>query len=104
MNPVVVYTLLRLTLFVLALSVLYFTGARGVLAIVLAAVVSLVLSYLLLGRQREAMAERIARRVQERKDFPIGTATEDTEYEDAVDDELRREHGEDGIEPRRPTD
>jgi len=98
------YTLMRLGLFVLALAILYFTGARGFLAIVLAAVVSFVLSYLLLGRQREAMATRIAQRVQDRKDFPVRTVEEDAAYEDAVDDAMRSERGENGIEPTRPTD
>ncbi len=94
MNPVFVYTLLRLGLFVIALAVLYAVGARGFLAIVLALVVSLVLSYLLLGRQREAVAERIAQRIADRKQFPVGKAEDDAAYEDAVDDAVRHERGE----------
>jgi len=89
------YTLLRLGLFVVVLVLLYAVNARGLLAVILAAVISLALSYLLLGRQRQAMAERIVKRVEERKAFPVGKAEDDDAFEDAIDDAARKERGED---------
>ena len=94
-NPVAMYTLLRLGLFVAVLLLLYLMNARGLVAVILAAVISLALSYLLLGRQREAMATRLAKRVEEHKAFPIGKAEDDIAFEDALDDATRKEQGED---------
>lgn len=100
MNPVAKYTLLRLGLFVAALAVLYALGGDGWLVLLLAAVISLGLSYLLLRRQREEMAEQIADRIQERHLRTSGGPKEDAAYEDAVVEEaLRRERGGDAGTP-----
>lgn len=102
MNPVAKYTLLRLGLFVAALAVLYALGGDGWLVLLLAAVISLALSYVLLRRQREEMAEEIAERVRERHHPRVagGGPAEDAAYEDAiVEDTLRRERGGDAGTP-----
>ena len=66
------YTALRLGIFVLCLVVARAVGAVGWLALLIAAVVSVLLSLLLLRRQREQMAlalqQRVDRRVRAKQD------------------------------------
>lgn len=66
MRPVLIYSVLRLGLFGLAFVGMLALGARGVLAALLAAIVSLGLSFVLLRTQRDqvalAVVERRARR------------------------------------------
>jgi uncharacterized protein DUF4229 len=90
------YSVMRLALFVVSLIGLYALGVReSILLLVLAAGVSLALSYLLLTKQRDeltrAIQERTSRRLddaQQRRGF--GAA--DAEAEDtAVDGEHRSE-------------
>ena len=66
MNPYVSYTVLRLGVFVAAFVVLSALGARSWLALGLAALVSVLLSLVLLCRQREAMALDLQRRIDRR--------------------------------------
>ena len=84
------YTVLRLALFGAALGLLALAGARGILLVALTVVVSLALSYLLLRRQRDALAAAIAARVEARPHHRGGV---DEAAEDAAD-EARRAHGE----------
>jgi hypothetical protein len=84
------YTLLRLGLFAAALVLLALAGARGVLLLVLGVVISLALSYLLLARQRDAVARAIAERVEARAaDHRPGSDGSDEAVEDAADDARR---------------
>ncbi|WP_432482396.1 DUF4229 domain-containing protein [Kineococcus esterisolvens] len=66
MGPALKYTVMRLGIFVLCLVVLSALGARGWLALAVAAVLSVLLSLLLLRRQREEMAARLQQRVEGR--------------------------------------
>ena len=68
MNPVAKYTLARLTLFVAVLALLSLAGAGRVTAVIGAAVISMLLSYLVLRGLRDQVAERVAGRVQRRLD------------------------------------
>lgn len=61
--PLLVYTVLRLGLFVVVLGVIALFGARGLLLLLLSAVVSLALSYVLLRGPRERLAQQVAERV-----------------------------------------
>jgi uncharacterized membrane protein YraQ (UPF0718 family) len=84
--PLVRYTVLRLVLFVASLALLWLVGVRrSVLLLVLAALVSMALSYLLLRRQRDEVARALADRVGER--LPVGRAMSglaaDADAEDA---------------------
>lgn len=87
MLPVLRYSLLRFALFTACLGVLYLAGARGLLDLVLAAAVSLALSYVLLAGPRrqvsELLAERTTRRAAPRGRFARGIA-EDAALEDAA--------------------
>jgi hypothetical protein len=62
MRATLSYTTLRLAIFVVSLVLLYLVGARGILLLAVAAVLSAAVSFVLLARQREAMAGNIARR------------------------------------------
>lgn len=68
MNPVVTYTIARLGLFVLALAVFALAGAGRLTAVIGAAVVSMLVSYLALRGLRDQVADRVAGRVQRRLD------------------------------------
>jgi hypothetical protein len=61
------YTLLRLALFAVVLAGLAAAGARGLLLLALSLASSMALSYLLLRRQRDALATAIAERAEQRR-------------------------------------
>ncbi len=63
MRATLLYTLLRLGIFAVALGVLYLVGARGIVLLGVSAVISAALSYVILSRQREAMAGSISGRI-----------------------------------------
>jgi uncharacterized membrane protein len=85
------YTSARILMLVVALVVLYFAGARGFLLLALAFVVSALASYVLLSRQREAMAGALNRRLTKATGKVTGKAAEFRERLDegaaAEDDE-----------------
>ncbi len=56
------YTALRLGLFVVAFGLLYLAGARSILLLALAILISGVVSYFVLSPQRNAMSGAIAHR------------------------------------------
>lgn len=87
-----IYTLLRLALFGAAFGLLYLAGLRGWLLPIVAVVVALAVSYLTLGRPRDAatrwMAGRAERRAAERAAAP--KIDPDAAHEDAqLDEKLR---------------
>lgn len=63
MRATLSYTTLRLGIFVVSLVLLYLVGARGILLLGIAAVLSAAASFILLARQREAMAGTISQRI-----------------------------------------
>jgi hypothetical protein len=63
MRATVAYTTARILLFVAATGLIYLAGARGLLLLGLALVVSGAASYILLSRQRDAMAGALSRRL-----------------------------------------
>ena len=81
------YTAARLALFGLALGALFLLGARSWLLFLLALVLSGLVSYVLLSRQRDAMATVVSGRLQRlRREIDTGAASED-----ALDEQHRRE-------------
>ena len=86
MSPFLKYTVLRLGLFVMSLGVLSIF-ARGWLLLLLAALVSLVLSYVLLGRYRDEMTASVSSRVEARHSGRMsrGLAEDDAAEDQAVD-------------------
>lgn len=92
MIPLLKYSVLRLALFVAAMGLLSLVGIRALLPnLLLAGVVSLLLSYLLLRRPREELSRQIADRVSGRlssgpsRRKPLGL-DDDSEAEDAAID------------------
>lgn len=81
MRSTIAYTCARILLFVAAAGVLYVVGARGLLLLGLALLVSGIASYVLLSRQRDAMSGAIAARLQGlrglRSRLDAGTRAED---------------------------
>lgn len=78
MRATLLYTLMRLGFFAVALGVLYLVGARGIVLLVVAAVASAALSFVILARQREAMAGSISTRITRvRERLDEGTRAED---------------------------
>jgi len=78
MRATVFYTISRILLFAVALLLLHLAGARGLLLVGLALLVSGILSYVVLSRQREAMAGTLATRLRSlRTRIDEGARTED---------------------------
>ncbi|WP_432498920.1 DUF4229 domain-containing protein [Kineococcus gypseus] len=92
MGATLKYTVMRLGVFVLSLAVAAGLGARGWLALLIAAVVSVLLSLVLLRRQREEMAARLQQhvdgRVQARQagTRPRSRFARDVEADNAAED------------------
>jgi hypothetical protein len=80
MRATLAYTAARILLFAAVAGLLYLAGARGLLLIALALVVSGVASYIVLSRMRDAMAGAISRRIESvRSRIDDGTRAEDNE-------------------------
>ena len=91
MRNAMFYTVSRLLLFIVVLLVLDLAGARGLLLIALALLISGLLSYVLLSRQRNSMASSLSGRLGARtrrgpsfrERLNEGTRAEDTDNESA---------------------
>jgi len=93
--PVVLYSLLRIALFLAATGVLWWAGMRSWLAPLLAAVIAFALSYVLLPRQRDAAARELARRADARRTggAPGSRQRADDDAEDAeAEQSAARDH------------
>ena len=78
MRSVIVYTAARLALFGATAGVLYLAGARGFLLLALAILISGIVSFVLLSRQRDAISAAVSERVAYlRQSFAEGAARED---------------------------
>jgi hypothetical protein len=62
MRPVLAYSLARLGLFLAALLLLYLIGARGLLLVALALLVSGIISFVVLSTHRDAMSSSLSGR------------------------------------------
>ena len=80
MRATFTYSLARILLFVATLGILYLVGARGLLLIAAALVISGIISFVVLSRQRDAMSGAIASRIGGfRHRLDEGTRAEDDE-------------------------
>jgi hypothetical protein len=78
MRATLAYTSARILLFIAALGVLYLAGARRFLLVGLALVVSGIVSFVVLSRQRDAMSGALVFRLRQfRSRLDEGTRTED---------------------------
>jgi membrane protein implicated in regulation of membrane protease activity len=89
--PLLKYTVLRLALFIGAIWALTLLGASPLVALIGAAVVSFLLSYLLLRGPREQLAEQIAGRIERRRTRGPSAVDQDAAIEDAVADRAAAE-------------
>jgi low affinity Fe/Cu permease len=88
-SPVVLYTASRIAIFVACLGLLYVFGMHGILLIAVGFVVSGLLSFVLLNRQRDAMSAAVTERAARmRQRFDERLTAEDLDDE-AVDDPAR---------------
>lgn len=85
--PLVIYTLLRLGLFAVALVGLVLAGVGGWLAVLLAVVIAWAAAYLLLTRQRDDAVRWMAERSQRRKAAGV-------RFSRGVEDDARAEDAE----------
>ena len=94
-SPFVVYTSARLVLFIVAATVLALLGMQGIGLLMVALVVSGLLSYVLLSRLRDAVSEVVVARTRPGKGTFRGLSglrqrlEERTTAEDAADDARR---------------
>jgi hypothetical protein len=64
MRPTLAYTSARILLFLAAMGLLYLIGARGLLLVALALLISGVVSFVVLSRQRDAMSGALTSRLR----------------------------------------
>lgn len=80
MRATLAYTTARILLFAAAAGLIYLAGARGVLLLALALLASGAASYILLSRQRDAMAGALFNRVRSlRTRIDAGAKAEDND-------------------------
>ncbi len=78
MRATLAYSSARILLFAVTLGLLYLVGARGVLLVGLALVVSGIISFVVLSPQRDAMSGAITSRISHfRRRLDEGTRAED---------------------------
>jgi hypothetical protein len=78
MRATLAYTSARILLFVAALVLLYLAGARGALLLGLAIVISGVISFIVLSRQRDQMSGALTTRLRDwRSRLDEGARAED---------------------------
>jgi hypothetical protein len=80
MRSVLIYSLSRLALFAATTGVLFLVGARGFLLLGLAILISGVISFVLLSRQRDAVSNSVTERAGRIRDnLAEGAAREDND-------------------------
>jgi Mn2+/Fe2+ NRAMP family transporter len=78
MHATFAYTTARILLFAVMLGLLYLVGARGLLLFGLALLISGIVSFIVLSRQRDAMSGAITSRISNfRQRLDEGTRAED---------------------------
>jgi hypothetical protein len=78
MRATLAYTTARILLFFAAVFLLYFIGARGILLVGLALVISGIVSFVVLSRQRDMMSGALMSRFRQvREGIDAGARAED---------------------------
>ncbi|GAA4620940.1 hypothetical protein GCM10023196_006880 [Actinoallomurus vinaceus] len=100
MRSVFLYTLARLALFGATAGVLFLAGARGFLLLALAVLISGIVSFVLLSRQRDAISSSVTRRAARmRQSLAEGAAREDVDEEDTASSAQQPGRADDDPEP-----
>jgi len=80
MRATMSYTVLRLLLFFAAILVLYWVGVGGIMLVALAAVISALISFVVLSRFRDSMSASLTSRMSRfRQRLDEGTRSEDAD-------------------------
>ena len=80
MRATMSYTILRLLLFFAVLLILYWFGIGGIMLVALAAVISALISYVVLSRLRDSMSISLTGRLgRVRQRLDDGASSEDTD-------------------------
>jgi Mn2+/Fe2+ NRAMP family transporter len=87
MRTTLAYTSARILLFVVGVVLLYLVGARGILLLGLALVVSGIASFVLLSKQRDAMSGALAARLRNRREATTSLRSRLDEGARAEDDD-----------------
>ncbi|MGN6406670.1 DUF4229 domain-containing protein [Sinomonas sp.] len=94
------YSLVRAALFVVPFVIFLLLGIGGVLSAVYAVIIGFAVSFLFLGRQRNAAATEVGDVFGGRKKVRTSREEEDAEAEDSIDEAQRREDDESDDEQR----
>ena len=87
MRTTLAYTSARILLLVVSIILLYLIGARGLLLLALACVVSGIASFVLLSRQRDVMSSALVKRISNGRRRAAGFRARIEEGARAEDDE-----------------
>jgi cell division protein FtsW (lipid II flippase) len=87
MRATLAYTSARILLLIVSLILLYLAGARGLLLLALAFVVSGIVSFVLLSRQRDVMSGALIRRMKNGRERVTSFRTRLEEGARAEDDD-----------------
>ena len=87
MRTTLAYTSARILLLVVSIILLYLVGARGLLMLALACVVSGIASFVLLSRQRDLMSSALMNRIRNGQRRAAGFRTRIEEGARAEDDD-----------------
>jgi TctA family transporter len=87
MRTTLAYTSARILLLVISMILLYLVGARGLLLLALAFVVSGILSFVLLSRQRDVMSGALMARLRSGRERAAGIRARLEEGSRAEDDD-----------------
>jgi hypothetical protein len=99
MRSVLIYTFARLALFGATAGVLFLAGARGFLLLALAILISGIISFVLLSRQRDAVSSSVTQRAARmRENLAAGAARED-HHEDSATSEPAAARADDASKP-----
>jgi Protein of unknown function (DUF4229) len=87
MRTLIPYTAARILMFGIAVMILYWAGARGILLLGLGLVISALASYILLNKQRQILADRLNSRLGK-----VGAKA--TEFRERLDEGAKAEDDE----------
>jgi hypothetical protein len=95
MRTLIPYTAARILMFGIAVMILYWAGARGILLLGLGLVISALASYILLNKQRNILADRLNSRLSK-----VGAKA--TEFRERLEDGAKSEDDEDAAADESP--
>jgi hypothetical protein len=93
MRAILAYTSVRIVLLVVSVILLYLVGARGLLLLALAFVISGIVSFVLLSKQRDVMSGALMTRLKNGRQRAAGFRARIEEGARAEDEDLKSPDG-----------